>query len=64
MIDRLYSCRNIFFGAKLLNWLFPRKDNQKEIEVDVEAPSNKGLEKENGVFGQSIVKQNVKAAKK
>jgi len=53
-----------FFGAKLINWLIPRKDNQKEIEVDVEAPSNKGLEKENGVFGQSIVKQNVKAAKK
>lgn len=52
-----------FFGAKLLQWLIPKGENQKEIKVDVEAPSDKGLEKENGVFGQSDVKQNVIATK-
>lgn len=50
------------FGAELLSWLAPQNDNQKEIKLDIEQPTNEELEKENGVVAQSSVKRNVAMA--
>lgn len=51
------------FGADLLKHLIPNNENQKEIKIDVKSPQNNELSKENGVYGQSQIINNVKAAK-
>lgn len=51
-----------YLGAELLSWLAPKNDNQKEIKLEIEKPKGEGLEKENGVVAQSVVKENVNMA--
>lgn len=51
-----------FWGAEILSHIIPNKNKQKEIRIDVKEP-NDNLEKENGVYGQSQIIENVKKAK-
>lgn len=53
-----------YLGAELLSWLAPNKNNQKEIRVSIEAPNGKALQKENGVYGQSILLKQLESAEK
>lgn len=55
-----------YFGAQLLNWLAPKNQNQKTIQIPIVAPTNDNskLLPENGVTAQSIVKRNVEMATK
>lgn len=49
-------------GAFFLKQLIPQNDEQKEVQVTVEH-NNGALDKENGVYGQSQIINNVKKAK-
>lgn len=52
-----------YFGADLLKSLIPKNKNQKEIKINVESPQNNEIYKENGVYGQSQIINNVAEAK-
>lgn len=51
------------FGAKLLAWLAPTRDNILQVEVPVVPYSNTKLSTENGVVGQSVLLQQLQDAK-
>ncbi|NMP59887.1 arginase family protein [Enterococcus mundtii] len=53
-----------YFGAELLSWLAPKNRNQKEVRVPIDHPNNTPLLKNNGVFAQKVVKENVQKSKR
>lgn len=53
-----------YFGSNLLESLIPKNEKQKEIKINVEPPQNNKLSQENGVFGQSQIRNSVTEAKK
>lgn len=48
-----------YYGAHLLNWLVPDNNNQEEFKISVSEPNEKELNLENGVYGQSQIKDQV-----
>lgn len=53
-----------YFGAELLSWLAPKNRNQKEVRVPIDYPNVNPLLKNNGVFAQKVVKENVQNSKR
>lgn len=48
-----------YFGAQLLSWLLPNDNQQDEFKVNVAEPNEAELELENGVYGQSQIKNQI-----
>lgn len=48
-----------YFGAQLLSWLLPNDNHQDEFKVNVAEPNEAELQLENGVYGQSQIKNQI-----
>ncbi|WP_159316411.1 arginase family protein [Mammaliicoccus sciuri] len=48
-----------YYGANILKWLIPNNQDQQEFKINVEEPNEAELKLENGVYGQSQIKNQV-----